>query len=163
MVTIQSESPTSLPWPPVLQVCSSRQSRLPDDSPDRPPALAVDRIACVYRKLPDLGDAFRPPPPELTKAAIARSISRSAHRQGLSFGPIPRLAQDEEPECARGDTGGRGGLGQRAMAVTTAGKNRIMMYGPKAEGTYLVEFRTAAAPTLKTDGPSTRPAECCPA
>jgi hypothetical protein len=35
--------------------------------------------ACVYRKLPDLGDAFRPPP--LTKAAIARSISRSAHRQ----------------------------------------------------------------------------------
>ena len=44
MVTIQSESPTSLPWPPVLQVCSSRQSRLPDDSPDRPPALAVDRL-----------------------------------------------------------------------------------------------------------------------
>jgi hypothetical protein len=29
------------------------------------------------------------------------------------------------------------------------------------EGAYLVEFR--AAPTLKTDGPSTRPAECCPA
>ncbi len=26
------------------------------------------------RRLPDLGDAFRPPPPELTKAAIARSI-----------------------------------------------------------------------------------------
>jgi hypothetical protein len=33
------------------------------------------------RRLPDLGDAFRPPPPELTKATIARSISRSAHRQ----------------------------------------------------------------------------------
>jgi hypothetical protein len=41
------------------------------------------------RRLPDLGDAFRPPPPELTKAAIARSISRSAHRQ--TFAHIEHL------------------------------------------------------------------------
>jgi len=28
--------------------------------------------------------------------------------------------------------------------VTTTGKNRIMIYGPKDDGTYIVEFRTAA-------------------
>jgi hypothetical protein len=32
------------------------------------------------------------------------------------------------------------------MAAT--GKNRIMIYGPKADGTYLVEFRTAAGEAL---------------
>jgi hypothetical protein len=32
-------------------------------------------------------------------------------------------------------------LGQREMALT--GKNRIMIYGPKDDGTYVVEFRTA--------------------
>jgi hypothetical protein len=35
----------------------------------------------------------------------------------------------------------RGGLGQKEMAMT--GKNRIMIYGPKTDGTYIVEFRTA--------------------
>jgi len=28
------------------------------------------------------------------------------------------------------------------------GKNRIMIYGPKNDGTYVVEFRTAAGETL---------------
>jgi len=32
------------------------------------------------------------------------------------------------------------------MAMT--GKNRIMIYGPKNDGTYVVEFRTAAGETL---------------
>jgi hypothetical protein len=27
--------------------------------------------------------------------------------------------------------------------MTTTGKNRIMIYGPKNDGTYVVEFRTA--------------------
>ena len=30
------------------------------------------------------------------------------------------------------------------MAVTTEGKNRIMIYGPKDDGSYVVEFKTAA-------------------
>jgi hypothetical protein len=34
-------------------------------------------------------------------------------------------------------------LGQRKMAMTAAGKNRTMIFGPKADGTYVVEFRTA--------------------
>jgi hypothetical protein len=32
--------------------------------------------------------------------------------------------------------------------MTTAGKNRIMIYGPKNDGTYIVEFRTAAGESL---------------
>jgi hypothetical protein len=34
------------------------------------------------------------------------------------------------------------------MAMT--GKNRIMIYGPKTDGTYVVEFRTAAGAVLAT-------------
>jgi hypothetical protein len=34
------------------------------------------------------------------------------------------------------------------------GKNRIMIYGPKADGTYVVEFRTAAGQVLAISIPS---------
>ena len=37
-------------------------------------------------------------------------------------------------------------MGQQEMAMT--GKNRIMIYGPKTDGTYVVEFRTAAGAVL---------------
>jgi hypothetical protein len=32
--------------------------------------------------------------------------------------------------------------------MTTTGKNRIMIYGPKDDGTYVVEFKTAAGEVL---------------
>ena len=32
--------------------------------------------------------------------------------------------------------------------MTTTGKNRIMLFGPKDDGTYVVEFRTAAREAL---------------
>jgi len=32
--------------------------------------------------------------------------------------------------------------------MTTVGKNRIMIFGPKDDGTYVVEFRTAKGETL---------------
>jgi hypothetical protein len=32
--------------------------------------------------------------------------------------------------------------------MTTTGKNRIMIFGPKTDGTYVVEFRTAAGEAL---------------
>jgi hypothetical protein len=41
---------------------------------------------------------------------------------------------------------------QRARAMTTTGKNRIMIYGPKDDGTYVVEFRTAAGGTTQEMG-----------
>jgi len=34
--------------------------------------------------------------------------------------------------------------------MTTTGKNRIMIYGPKDDGTYIVEFRTAAGATSRS-------------
>jgi hypothetical protein len=44
-------------------------------------------------------------------------------------------------------------LGQKETAMT--GKNRIMIFGPKSDGTYVVEFRTAAAEALAISIPRT--------
>jgi hypothetical protein len=35
--------------------------------------------------------------------------------------------------------------GQKEVPITAAAVNRINVYGPKVDGTYLVEFRAAAA------------------
>jgi hypothetical protein len=35
----------------------------------------------------------------------------------------------------------------------TEGKNRIMIFGPKADGTYLIEFRTAKGEVLAISVP----------
>jgi hypothetical protein len=42
------------------------------------------------------------------------------------------------------------------MAIT--GKNRTMIYGPKNDGTYVVEFRTAAGEALAISVPTTEAA-----
>jgi len=42
--------------------------------------------------------------------------------------------------------------------MTTTGKNRIMIFGPKSDGTYVVEFRTAAGETLAISIPRTETA-----
>ena len=39
--------------------------------------------------------------------------------------------------------------------MTTTGKNRIMIFGPKSDGTYVVEFRTAAGEALAISIPRT--------
>jgi hypothetical protein len=39
-------------------------------------------------------------------------------------------------------------MGQKETAVTATDKNRIMIYGPKTDGAYIVEFRTAAGEAL---------------
>src|SRR5215467_3496951 len=50
-------------------------------------------------------------------------------------------------------------MGQKEMAMT--GKNRIMIYGPKNDGTYIVEFRTAAGEALTISvGPAPPVALC---
>jgi hypothetical protein len=41
------------------------------------------------------------------------------------------------------------------QGVTTSGKNRIMIYGPKDDGTYVVEFMTADGDVLAISIPST--------
>jgi hypothetical protein len=42
--------------------------------------------------------------------------------------------------------------------MTTTGKNRIMIYGPKDDGTYVVEFKTAAGEALAISTPRTETA-----
>ena len=42
--------------------------------------------------------------------------------------------------------------------MTTEGKNWIMIYGPKDDGTYVVEFRTDAGQTLAISIPRTEAA-----
>jgi hypothetical protein len=44
-------------------------------------------------------------------------------------------------------------MGQQEMAMT--GKNRIMIFGPKNDGTYVVEFKTAAGEVLAISIPRT--------
>ena len=41
------------------------------------------------------------------------------------------------------------------MATTDGDKNRIMIFGPKRDGTYAVEFRTAAGEALAISIPAT--------
>jgi hypothetical protein len=42
--------------------------------------------------------------------------------------------------------------------MTTTGKNRIMIFGPKTDGTYVVEFRTAEGEALAISIPRTETA-----
>jgi hypothetical protein len=53
---------------------------------------------------------------------------------------------------ASGEAGGRRGLGKGALAMSVAppdgDRNRIMIYGPKPDGTYIVEFKIADGETL---------------
>jgi hypothetical protein len=42
--------------------------------------------------------------------------------------------------------------------MTTTGKNRIMIYGPKTDGAYVVEFRTAEGEALAISIPTTETA-----
>ena len=47
-------------------------------------------------------------------------------------------------------------MGQKETAVS--GKNRIMIFGPKTDGTYIVEFRTADGDVLAISIPRTEAA-----
>jgi hypothetical protein len=48
--------------------------------------------------------------------------------------------------------------GQKEMAITAAGKNRIMIFGPKTDGAYVVKFRTAEGEALAISIPRTETA-----
>jgi hypothetical protein len=66
------------------------------------------------------------------------------------------LAQDEERRRTGSEAGGRGRLGKGALATSVApesGRNRIMIYGPKNDGTYIVEFKTADGEELAISVP----------
>src|SRR5206468_7429070 len=72
----------------------------------------------------------------------------------ISFRPLARLAQNEERRYTGGEAGRGGRMGQKETAVT--GKNRIVIYGPKNDCTYIVEFKTAEGEALAISVPGGR-------
>jgi hypothetical protein len=62
---------------------------------------------------------------------------------GLQPGALARLAQNEKLGCSGREARSGGRMRQQETMVT--GKNRIMIYGPKTDGRYVVKFRTAAS------------------
>jgi hypothetical protein len=67
------------------------------------------------------------------------------------------LAQDEEHGGAGGEARGRGGLVKGAVVMSVAppgGQDRIMIYGPKSDGTYIIEFRMADGESLAISVPA---------
>jgi hypothetical protein len=56
------------------------------------------------------------------------------------------MAQNEELGCTGREARRGRRMGQKETAVTS--KNRIMIYGPKNDGSYIVEFRTAEGEAL---------------
>jgi hypothetical protein len=57
--------------------------------------------------------------------------------------------------CTGREAGSGGRIAQNETAIM-AGNNRIMIFGPKSDGTYVVEFRTAAGETLAVSIPFKR-------
>jgi len=64
---------------------------------------------------------------------------------------VHTLNRQEQPGSA-----GRKVRSREREMVTAAAKNRIMIYGPKDDGTYVVEFRTAAGDALAVPIPMTK-------
>src|SRR5438034_11475509 len=86
-----------------------------------------------------------------TPASSALKALCQSGRTRLIARDARRMAQDEEPDCTNGEARGRGGLEKGALEMSVAppsGQNRVMIYGPKNDGTYIVEFRTAEGKEL---------------
>ena len=49
-------------------------------------------------------------------------------------------------------------MGQKETETPAVGMNRIMIYGPRTDGTYIVEFKTAAGEALAISIPRTEAA-----
>jgi hypothetical protein len=84
------------------------------------------------------------------------TISPSRPGLTLPFRPLARLAQDEERRSTRSEARSRKGLGKGALAMSVVPegrRNRIMIYGLKNDGTYIVEFKTADGEALAISVP----------
>jgi hypothetical protein len=53
---------------------------------------------------------------------------------------------------------GRDFMSTRPSTDAAAGRNRIMIYGPKGDGTYIIEFKTAAGEALAISIPASETA-----
>src|SRR5262249_59394585 len=87
-----------------------------------------------------------------------RKTLRSDAQAGTRFGRAAHLRSRghmdslrrllEALGCAGREARSGGRIAQNETAIM-AGNNRIMIFGPKSDGTYVVEFRTAAASSCR--------------
>jgi hypothetical protein len=75
----------------------------------------------------------------------------------LPLRSVAALDQEQESAASGSEAGGWGRLGKGALAVSVApengDRNRIMIYGPKNDGTYIVEFKMADGEALAISVP----------
>src|SRR5262249_45835786 len=98
---------------------------------------------------------------------ILRKTLRSDAQGGTRFGRAAHLRSRghmdslrrllEALGCAGREARSGGRVAQNETAIM-AGNNRIMIFGPKSDGTYVVEFRTAAGETLAISIPASEAA-----
>jgi hypothetical protein len=81
---------------------------------------------------------------QATRPYRKRDSKRSFHGSGGGY------ARGRKSARSRGVSDGG-----PVKPMTTTGKNRIMIYGPKTDGTYVVEFRTAEGESLAISIPRT--------
>src|SRR5262245_41379510 len=103
----------------------------------------------------------------VAEGKILRNTMRSEEQGGTRFDRAAHLRSRghmdslrrllEALGCAGREARSGGRIAQNETAIM-AGNNRIMIFGPKSDGTYVVEFRTAAGETLAISIPSSEAA-----
>jgi hypothetical protein len=85
----------------------------------------------------------------MSRKGLERRSKKYAPVQNVSVGNWYMDAEDFHQKYKTGRVGVK-----KRMSPAAGGKNRIMIYGPKPDGTYVVEFRTAAGEALAISIPA---------
>jgi hypothetical protein len=85
----------------------------------------------------------------MRRKGLERRSKKYAPVQNVSVGNWYMDAEDFHQKHKTGRVGVK-----KRMSPAAGGKNRIMIYGPKPDGTYVVEFRTAAGEALAISIPA---------
>src|SRR5262245_18910399 len=85
----------------------------------------------------------------MRRKGLERRSKKYAPVQNVSVGNWYMDAEDFHQKHKTGRVGVK-----KRMSPAAGGKNRIMVYGPKPDGTYVVEFRTAAGEALAISIPA---------
>jgi hypothetical protein len=85
----------------------------------------------------------------MSRKGLERRSKKYAPVQNVSVGNWYMDAEDFHQKYKTGRVGVK-----KRMSPAAGGKNRIMIYGPKPDGTYVVEFRTAAGEAVAISIPA---------
>jgi hypothetical protein len=85
----------------------------------------------------------------MSRKGLERRSKKYAPVQNVSVGNWYMDAQDFHQKHKTGRVGVK-----KRRSPAAGGKNRIKIYGPKPDGTYVVEFRTAAGEALAISIPA---------